>query len=370
MKSFFEEIFAVTAPGLEQVCAREIRALLDCRTEIEKGGVLFSGSREDLYRVNLHSRIASRFLVRIGEIRATDFPELYRKSKKLPWGRFIRPETPVVVRVSSRRSRLHHTGRIEEAVSDAVDGALGRRSLTSTPEAQLVIARFERDRCELSVDSSGELLHRRGYRIEVSRASLRENLAAGILALLDWDGREPLCDPMCGSGTFLLEGGLLAVNIPPGLSRSFAFQSWPKYRSGLWENLLFEAERDFASPEVQIFGSDSNAEIVAAARRNAVRAGLDALVRFEHLDVNSIDLSEPAGLMICNPPYGKRIGEITELEDLYRRIGKVFSERFNGWRFALFCPSEDLVRHTGLNFRAEATVSNGGLPTRLFVFDP
>ncbi len=366
MKIFYDEIFAVVAPGLEAVCARELTSILGRPVEAGKGGVIFSGSLEDLYRVNLGSRTASRFLVRVGEVRATDFPELYRKVKRLPWGRFVRPETAVTVRCTSRKSRLNHTGRIAEAVSDAINGALGRSVAPAAGRPQLIVARLENDTCQLSVDSSGELLYRRGYRTEVSRAPLRETLAAGILHLLGWDGSMPLYDPMCGSGTLLIEGALIAAGIAPGSRRSFAFQNWPRYRDGLWRNLLLEAERLVTEPKAAIAGSDSDAEIIAVARRNAERAGVGEMVRFAHLDIGKVQAPGAKGLIVCNPPYGLRIGAGQTLTALYRQIGDLYAQRFDGWRGALFCPAGELAVATGLNLDVVAELDNGGVATMLF----
>jgi len=369
MSIHFDDIFAVTAPGLENSCAEEISALLGSGVKVEKGGITFAGSLADLYRVNLGSRLASRVVVRLGSVRADDFPELYRKVKKLPWGRFIKGEMPVVVRASSRHSRLNHTDRIAHTVGEAINGALGRHDLSGSDASQLVIARFVDDVCQLSVDSSGELLHRRGYRTEISRAPLRETLAAGLLTLLGWQGQVPLYDPMCGSGTFLLEAAMLAGRRAPGRDRSFAFQQWPKYRPGLWRNLLDETRRQELKPGVLLCGSDNDAEVIAVAERNADRAGIGDDINYACAAIADVEAPAASGLVICNPPYGVRIGEPHELADLYRQLGRLYRETFKGWRGALFCPSSELVAETGVNFRVVAELVNGGLATKLFACD-
>ena len=366
MKINFDEIFAVTAPGLEKVCADEISSLLARNVAAERGGVSFSGSLEDLYRVNLWSRVASRILVRVGSVKATDFPELHRKVKRLPWGRFVKPDTPIVVRSSSRQSRLNHTGRINETLIDAINGSLGRTGCSTSATAQTIIARFNNDSCQFSVDSSGELLHRRGYRTEVSQAPLRETLAAGILRLLGWDEQQPLYDPMCGSGTFLIEAALIAIDRAPGLEREFAFQSWPKYRAGLWNNILNEARRNERQPTVSLCGSDVDAEVVEVAKRNAERAGCADLINFSKVDIDDVEAGATSGMVVCNPPYGIRLGDESELDPLYQKIGALYSKSFKGWRGALFCPSEQLAKETGLNLKVVAKLVNGGVPTNLF----
>ena len=364
---FFDEIFVVTAPGLEPVCAAEVEAITGKIGAVEKGGVSFSGGLEELYRVNLWSRTASRVLVRVGKVHARDFPELHRKIKRLPWGRFVKPEMPIAVRSTSRRSRLNHTGRLSETINVAIDGALGRTPLNPGDSEQLVLARIEDDVCQLSVDSSGELLHRRGYRSDISKAPLRENLAAGILNLLDWKGQESLFDPMCGSGTFLIEAALLCSGRAPGRTRRFAFQQWPRFRDGLWQNLLDEARRLESTCAIPLVGNDVDAGVVEAAVRNAERAACGDLVSFSTGPFDAVDASAERGLMICNPPYGVRLGDETELISLYQKFGQVCAERFKGWRVALFCPSDELIAATQLPFKSITELSNGGIRVRLFV---
>ncbi|PLY00282.1 MAG: class I SAM-dependent RNA methyltransferase [Desulfuromonas sp.] len=367
MKINFAEIFAVTAPGLEEVCAAEIRNLLGCAVSITRGGVSFSGGLEELYLANLWLRTASRVLVRIGKVRATDFPQLHRKVKHLPWGRFIKTDTPVIVNAVSRRSRLIHTDRIADTVSAAIGKSLGRATPPPAGDAQTVLVRFEDDNCLLSVDSSGELLHRRGYRTEVSQAPLRETLAAGILHLLKWDGQRPLADPMCGSGTFLIEGALLAGNIPPGLRRTFAFQRWPRYRDGLWQNLVDKAGRDRKEIHIPLVGCDRDGDVIKMARNNAARVKQQGIIGFKHAALEEFMPSAKAGLVVCNPPYGVRLGDEKGLLDLYARMGQTFREHFAGWQGALFCPSDHLVAATGLDFRVAAQLANGGIEAKLFV---
>ena len=230
MKVHFDHIFAVTAPGLEDVCAEELRAITGVEMLVEPGGVRFSGGLRELYQANLSSRIASRILVHVGDVRARDFSAFYKRCLQLPWGRYLKAQTPVVVRASSRSSRLVHTGRIAETVEKAIANSLGRSTTVGSAEfGQLIVARMEDDVCRISIDSSGELLHRRGYRMETAKAPLRETLAAGILGLLGWDGTSPLVDPMCGSGTFVIPaqrestccpgepGPPLATWFPPGI---------------------------------------------------------------------------------------------------------------------------------------------------------
>ncbi len=367
MKKWSETLFVVVAPGLEQVCAVELAELTSAELRIVPGGIEFEGGLRELYLANLWLRTASRVLVRVGEIKSRDFPDLFRKSVKLPWGRFVRPETRVRVKAVSHHSRLNHTGRIAESIVAAVDRALGRETPPAAGEEQTVLARFENDRCLLSVDSSGEILHRRGYRTETAHAPLRETLAAGILKLMDWDGTVPLFDPMCGSGSFVIEAAQIALRRAPGLDRDFAFRLWPGYRQGLWDALAAEAKKQELSPAtLTLSGADADIEAVEAARRNADRAGVGELVSFHHKELGQFAPEGADGLLVCNPPYGKRVGKNEDLFPLYQRFGALLREGCKGWQGALVCPDERLAKQTGYALRKKALLHNGGIPVHLF----
>jgi putative N6-adenine-specific DNA methylase len=367
MAQRIEQIFAVTAPGLESVCAAELRQSVGVHGQVEPGGVAFSGGPRELYLANLWLRSASRILVRVGEVTARDFPSFHRKTLQLPWGRYLRSGVPLQVRASSKGSRLVHTGRIAETLVAAIKRTIGSADPKAGVAEQLLIARMEDDRCLLSIDSSGELLHRRGYRTDGAQAPLRETLAAGILQLLGWDGMRPLLDPLCGSGTFLIEAALLAANQAPGSERDFAFTHWPHFRAGAWQLLCDEAQRGVRSSSVVIVGSDRDADSVAAARANAKRAGCARMI-----DVHCHDFADlrppagPPGLILCNPPYGLRVGGEGDLRPFYQRLGAVWRQQFSGWQVALFCPAGPLPAATGLPLQPVAELRNGGLPVTLF----
>jgi putative N6-adenine-specific DNA methylase len=360
------ELFAVTAPGLEEVCARELTALAMTGVRPVAGGVEFAGELRDLYRANLWLRTASRVVVRFGGFKCRDFPELYRQSLRLPWGRFLRPETRVKLRVSSHRSRLQHTGRIADTVGEAIDRALGRPAPPADGLEQLVLIRFEDDACLISIDSSGELLYRRGYREETAHAPLRETLASGLLLLLGWDGSAPLLDPMCGSGTLPIEAAMIAANRPPGGRRQFAFMDWPRCRPGLWQALLAEAARSEQDRPVLIRAADRDPAALAAACRNAERSGAQARIDFSLGDLAQTPPAGGIGLLLCNPPYGQRLGREEDLRPLFRTLGEVCRRSLPGWRVAFLAPAETLARATGLPVRPLARLSNGGITVTLW----
>jgi len=288
----------------------------------------------------------------------------------MPWGRFIRPETPVAFRVTCHGSRLNHTTRIAETLESALNQALGRTTNPIGRESQLVMVRIVDDVVTISIDSSGELLHRRGYRKSVTAAPLRETLAAGILTLLNWTSHEPLVDPMCGSGSFLIEGALLARRQAPGLNRPFAFMVWPGYRPGLWTLLCDEAQRGQAENEGAISGYDTDSAAVAIARDNCQRSGNSELVSIDRLSLAEQPVRDDRGLVVVNPPYGKRLPLDGNPNRCYREIGSHLDRAYPGWRIAVLCPDPALVKATGLPLQKLAELDNGGLSVGLYAAGP
>lgn len=367
-----ENLFAVVAPGLEPVCAAELRDLALDGVTVVPGGVEFTGRLADLYRVNLWVRTASRVVVRLGGFRCRDFPELYQRAVRLPWGRFLRPQTRLKFRVTTRASRLMHTARVAETLQAAVERAIGSRPDGAPPDPaeQLVLVRIDNDELTVSIDSSGELLHRRGYRRSVTPAPLRETLAAGCLLLLGWNAAEPLADPMCGTGSFLLEAAQLAAARAPGQERDFAFMQWPGYRAGLWQALCREALSAQQGGVPALSGSDCDPLAVAAARENLERSGCSGLVRFSVGALADQPVRAGKGLVICNPPYGRRLLTEQPLEAFYAGLGQDLARVYPGWRKALLCPDPHLAEAAGLPARPLARLDNGGLRVGLHVVEP
>lgn len=360
-----ENLFVTVSPGLEHVCARELTALEIPINEISTGGLSCSGKLRDIYLANLWLRTASRVLIRFAEFRSRDFPDLHKKAQRLPWGRFVKPETSVAFRITCQTSRLNHTQRISEALEVSINKALGRTTNPAGENPQMVLVRIVDDVVTLSIDSSGDLLHRRGYRQTTTRAPLRETLAAGALMLLGWTGDQALADPMCGSGSFPLEAALLAQNKAPGLNRNFAFQKWPGYREGLWTLLRDEAKRSEKDIDLQISGSDESADAIKAAQENRGRCGNSDSIKLELQSLSHKDPQPGNGLVICNPPYGKRLS-IENPTAYYTELGKQLQRVYPGWRKAIICPDAKLVTATGLGLSRIAILDNGGLSVGLF----
>ena len=358
-------MFAVTQPGLENICARDLVELGMENVKPLEGGIEFRGGIRELYLANLRLRSASRVLVRAGTFKCRDFPTLYKKALQIPWGRFIRPATGFRVQASSHGSRLLHSDRISETIEAAISHSLGVSQTTSNGPQQTVLARLDQDHCVLSVDSSGDLLHRRGYRDSAVAAPLRETLAAGILGMLNWHGEMPLLDPMCGSGTFPIEAALLAANRPPGARRDFAFMNWPHYRPGLWTSLVEASNREIRRPASPIFASDRDTQAVEATRRNAGNAQVGGEIDIRQASLSELEVPAETGLILCNPPYGKRIYGDNDPTVFYREMGRIYRRNFRGWILGLVCPPR-LAKATGLPLEKIGGFRNGGIKIQLF----
>jgi putative N6-adenine-specific DNA methylase len=360
------DCFAAAAPGLESLVAAELRAVGVLQSvavgETEPGGVSFRADRAGVYAANLHLRIASRVLVRIGAFHASAFHELERHAARLPWREFVASGRPVAFRVTSRKSRLYH----QDAIAQRLLAAAGGATTSEGDAAQEFIVRLFRDECTVSADASGELLHRRGYRLATAKAPLRETLAAAMLVGAGWDGSGPLVDPMCGSGTIPIEAALLARRVPPGMARRFAFMRWPGFDESVWKQLVQQAcERILPRAPVPILGSDRDAGAVAASAANAERAGVAGDIEWRRAAISAMAPPAGRGWIITNPPYGVRVGERRELRDLYAQLGNVARRCCPGWEVAFLAAHPELERQTGLEPAVRFTTENGGIRVRL-----
>jgi len=385
--------FAVTAPGIESITALELArlALIPAESLIAvkpassspKESLVthhasdflhFKGDLASLYRANLHLRSASRILVRLGmPFMARSFAELVEKASRLPWERFLTPGQPVALRVTCHKSKLYHSEAVAERLLTALEARLGKPSPRLKPSdeddgehpPQLILARLVDDKCTVSVDSSGALLHRRGYRLATAKAPLRETLAAAILFASGWDAQSPLIDPFCGSGTIPIEAALLALGIPPGMKRRFAFMDWPNFDESLWKSLCSEFHlSSFISPPL-ILASDRDAGAVRIAQENARRAGVNHLIQFEAQAVSAMYPPARKGWIVTNPPYGVRVSEGKDLRNLYAQLGNVLRAKLPDWRVAILSSDEFLLGHTGLKLDTSLAFNNGGLRVKL-----
>jgi putative N6-adenine-specific DNA methylase len=396
------QLFASTAPDLESIAAGELKSL-GMRGRQEVGGVAFAGDLDQLYEANLWLRTASRVVARLGRFHASTFYELERRAKKLPWEEFLPASGLVRLRVTCRKSRLYHSDAVAERVlsaitasvprsieasgdgisdeSDDAEHAEGAEHADEMDEtetlpgidggAQLFIVRIVHDQVEISADSSGGLLHRRGYRKEIAKAPLRETLAAAMVLASGWRQGEPLVDPMCGSGTIPIEAAMIARGIAPGLERRFQFMDWPTFDRGRWNEILDKARAAVTQPREKIRGSDRDAGAIQAAARNAERAGVGDTVQFgvESISGSLTELEDvPTGVgwILTNPPYGIRIGESDDLRDLYARLGTALKSK-RGWRVGILTSDSALVRQTRLPLLPRFSTRNGGIPVSFLV---
>ncbi len=375
------ECFAIAAPGLEPLVARELTALGEApRIEAGGGGVAWQGDAESLCRANLWLRTASRIVVRTARFRARAFYELERHARRIPWERFVAPGGAVRFRVTCRKSRLYHSDAVAERLAAAIEHRLGAASTFTTPggadddetadagREQLFVVRIAHDECTVSADSSGALLHLRGYRQAVAKAPLRETLAAALLLAADWRGTTPLVDPLCGSGTIPIEAAMIARRIAPGLRRQFACVEWPEFPRDVFARLLDEAGAQVlpGSP-VAIHGSDRDPGAIDAARANAERAGVSEDLALAVHAVSAISPPAGPGLVAANPPYGVRVGDRHEVRNLYAQLGHVLRRHCGGWRLALLSPDAKLTSQLGFAMRPVLSTSNGGIPVRVEV---
>ena len=367
--------FAVTAPGLEPFTRQEAVELgllpasgttENSPTEIESGGVTFKGELEALYRANLHLRTANRVLARLGNFfYAKTYKDLLEKASRLPWERFIFPGQPVALRISYHESQLNHARPISDAVNNAVANRLGEPSQASeSGSAQLVVVRVANDQVTISVDSSGTLLHKRGYRQAIAKAPLRETLAAAIIMASGWNRKSSLLDPFCGSGTIPIEAAMMALGIPPGAKRRFAFMGWPDYDEELWEQIKGAVEQPHSSMP-SIVGADRDAGAVRMSLSNAKRAGVSEYVQFEQHAISDIHPSIEKGWVVTNPPYGKRISEGKDLRNLYAQFGNVLRQHCPDWQIAVLSSDPMLLGQMRFELDMSLSLNNGGTRVKL-----
>ena len=329
------------------------------------GGVTFKGHWTGVWRANLELRGASRVLARIGGFRVFKLQALDRLAREFPWTETLRTDMATKVEVTCKKSKIYHAG----AAKERIENGLRANGIPLSDDADIVLkVRIENDYCQISVDTSGEALHRRGFKEAVGKAPMRENLAALFLRACRYDGSEPVLDPMCGSGTFPIEAAEIALGLKPGRAREFAFQRLATYQPDRWAGMLGGMASDSALP---FFGSDRDTGAIQNAIANAQRAGVHHVVQFDHRPISELQRPDgKPGLVILNPPYGARIGNKKPLFALYGTLGQVMRERFRGWRVGIVTTDAGLAKATGLPFKpSDATYAHGGLRVRLFQTD-
>lgn len=354
------EIFVSTAPGLEPWLIAEAKAHGFAGLRPMAGGMAFDGDWADVWRANLTLRGASRVLVRMGSFRAMHLAQLDKRARKFTWADWIAPGTPVRIETTCRKSRIYHAGAATQRVATALQETLNAQ-ITDTAALRLLV-RIEDDLVSFSLDSSGSPLHKRGHKEAVGKAPMRETMAALFLRAAGYDGQMPVRDPMCGSGTFVIEAAEMAAGLLPGRSRNFAFEDLPSFDAARFDALQTPPRET----DLRFTGSDRDAGAIKMSQANAARAGVSALCDFTQAPVSDIVPDGPPGLVICNPPYGARIGNKGALFALHKSLGDALRSRFAGWRVGIITSDAQLARATALPLDAGPYVAHGGLKVRLY----
>ncbi len=358
------EIFLVAIPGLEEpLCAEALEKGFSGAKQTT-GGVSFQGTWNDVWRANLELRGASRVLARIGSFHAAHVAQLDKRARAFPWRDVLRKDVPVQVEATCRKSKIYHSGAATQRIATAIREELG--APIEAGADVVIMARIENDLVTISVDTSGGHLHKRGHKEAIAKAPIRETMAAMFLRQCGYTGSETVIDPMCGSGTFVIEAAEIALGLAPGRNRSFAFEKLKTFNASKWATL----KSDHAKPQgdaIKLYGFDRDAGAIVAATANATRAGVSDVTAFRKQSISDLTPPEgPPGLIICNPPYGTRIGDKKPLFDLYGAFGKVLRERFKGWRVGFVTADAELAKATGLQLSPLAPVLHGGLRVKLY----
>ena len=369
--------FATCAPGLEPVLHGELRELVFAKLERQVGGVRFEGDRRDVWRANLRLRSATRVLERIARFPAADGDALHAACLALPWERWLRPDGALWVSAHTNESALDHSRFVEQRVKDAVCDRFRDRGLQrprverEEPDLRIDLHLF-RDRATVSLDTSGEPLHKRGWRRHQGRAPLAETLAAGCALLSTWDRRSPLVDPFCGSGTLLIEAALLARDVPPGaFGRTYAFERLPDHDARAYARLKARELAPRPTRKLRLFGYDADPARVREATENVAAAGLSDAITIEQRAFSDLELRRGWNAWILtNPPYGERVGEGTDLAPLYTELGRRLREEWAGYHLELLSGDPRWTKALALKVHRRVALRNGGLPVQLVHCDP
>jgi putative N6-adenine-specific DNA methylase len=357
------EIFVVTAPGLEKPLAAEIAEAGFKKPKMMPGGVRFRGNWQDVWRANLTLRGAARVLARVDNFQCMHLKQLERQIGEMPWSQYLRPDVPVKVEVATQKSKIYHAGAAKERIEKGLVTALG---VPLSAEAEVVLkVRIDNNMVTLSLDTSGESLHKRGHKAAVAKAPMRENMAAMFLRQMGFDGSQTVYDPMCGSGTFVIEAAEIATGLLPGRSRRFAFEQLATFDAEAFAALKVA---DTQMVGARFFGSDKDGGAIRMATENADRADVAEFCGFEQKSAGEITPPDgPPGIVIVNPPYGARIGDKKGLFALHASFGKALSARFSGWQLGIITTDAGLAKATGLPLETPfAPVAHGGLKVRLY----
>jgi putative N6-adenine-specific DNA methylase len=366
-----EAFFASCPRGLEDLLVRELTSFNAVKINAAPGGVAFSGTWETCYRANLWSRIASRILWRVGEFSYRNEKDLYDAARAVAWPKHFSVHQKIRVNVTAQKSPLKSlefaTLKVKDAVCDLFRDKVGSRPDVDRAAPDVRIHAFlEEAKGILYLDTSGEALFKRGWRMDIADAPIRENLAAGIILLSGWKFDQPLLDPMCGGGTLLSEAAAMARGRAPGAKRAFGFEKLALFDAKLWQRIRDEKTANPGEP--RLYGSDTDPEALQAARRNLGAAGVERWVKLEQADVLERAAPEAGGVLVANPPYGERIGSADELAAFYPKLGDALKKKFAGWNCFFFTADLRLPKLIRLQPARRTPLWNGSLECRLYEF--
>jgi len=369
-------MIATTQFGLEEVLASELRVLGAQEVQLSTRAVAFRGDRRLLYKANIWCRTAIRVLVPFANFYARDENDMYRQVSRINWPQYLSNNQTFAINAVVSNSTFQHSLFLSQLTKDAIVDQFRRKTGdrpsidVSRPDVRLNLHMFE-NKVTLALDASGDSLHRRGYRLQTNVAPLNEVLAAGIIALTGWDKKTPFIDPMCGSGTLLIEAAMLAYNIAPGLYRQqgFGFMSWPDYDQKLYEDLLAEARAQrIPEAEIDIIGSDIDREYINAVRNNITAAQLEDEIRVRVRDIKEAAGTGEPGIVVLNPPYGERLGT-DDLNQLYKTIGDTLKSNFSGYDAYVFTGNQEASKNIGLRTSRRIPLYNGPIECRLLKYE-
>lgn len=366
------ELIATATFGLEAVVAEEVKALGYGPVQVENGKVTFSADISAIPRTNLWLRTADRVRLKIGEFKAITFDELFEKTKALPWADWITEDATFPVEGKSVKSTLFSVSDCQAIVKKAVVESLKKTYKQDWFEEQGPLYKIEvalhKDVATLTIDTSGPGLHKRGYREMIGTAPLKETMAAAMIMLSRWKPDRVFMDPFCGSGTIPIEAALIGQNIAPGMNREFVSESWPVIPKTAWREARAETH-DLAryDQKLEIIGTDLDDEILKIARGNAAEAGVDDLIHFQRMDVRDVRTKRKYGYLICNPPYGERLGEWKQVSRMYREMGQTFAA-MDTWSFYIITSDEQFEEHFGRTASKKRKLYNGNIKVDYYQF--
>ena len=370
------QYFATVARGLESLAAQELERLGAKSVNPGFCGVNFQGDRALLYRLNFWARLPFRLLMQVDEFACRDAADLYRGVQAIDWRLYLTPDRTLAVNATGKNRCLNHTHftalQVKNAIVDWQQRQFGQRSDVDLQQPDVrVNVHIDRDRAVVSLDSSGSSLHRRGYRPAVGTAPLKESLAAALIQLSGWQPHQPFFDPLCGSGTLPLEASLTALNVAPGLFRQrFGFETWSDFDARLFNQVLQDAETSQQDVlQAPIVGCDRDTHVIKQARTNAMNCGVGDQVQFFKRELAEVEAPADSGILLCNPPYGHRLGRDRDLAEFYKLLGDILKQRFKGWTAFVLSGNKALGKTIGLKSSQRIPLYNGTLPCQLMKYD-